>query len=114
MMLRISVAMLALLGTGGCNGQPGAGEGGGVATAGEGPLSRPVSEAGKGRCNSGAAGFAMGRRVTPPLGEEAKIRAGAARLRIIRPGDLVTEDHVEERLNLVLAADDRIVGIRCG
>jgi len=56
----------------------------------------------------------MGRRFTPPLGEEAKIRAGAARLRIIRPGDLVTEDHVEERLNLVLAADDRIVGIRCG
>lgn len=39
---------------------------------------------------------------------------GGALLRIIRPGDLVTEDHRPDRANVAVDAQDRIVRAFCG
>lgn len=35
-------------------------------------------------------------------------------MRVIRPGDAVTKDYREDRLNIDLDAQDRITGIWCG
>jgi len=39
---------------------------------------------------------------------------GDRKVRIIRPGDAVTMDHVPERLNILLDEEDLVVGLRCG
>ena len=56
----------------------------------------------------------VGRPATPELGAEAQRRSGAARLRFIRPGDVVTMDFSPQRLNIHLDAQGRIDHFICG
>lgn len=36
------------------------------------------------------------------------------KVRVIRPGDLVTMDFLSDRINFMIAADNRIAAINCG
>jgi type VI protein secretion system component VasA len=56
----------------------------------------------------------VGRPATPELGAEAQRLSGAARLRFIRPGDVVTMEIDPQRLNIHLDAEDRIDHFICG
>jgi len=67
-----------------------------------------------GRCNADAARFAIGREPTPDLVERARAESGSATVRVIRPGDVVTMDHREDRLNLDVNERNAITGARCG
>jgi hypothetical protein len=56
----------------------------------------------------------VGRPATPELGAEAQRRSGAARLRFIRPGDMVTMELDPQRLNIHLDSQGRIDHFICG
>lgn len=36
------------------------------------------------------------------------------RVRVLRPGDMMTMDHLPDRLNVHLDTDDRVAELRCG
>jgi translation initiation factor IF-1 len=56
----------------------------------------------------------VGRQSSTEMGTEARNRSGAARMRWIRPGDVVTMDYREDRLNIHLDERGRIVRLVCG
>jgi hypothetical protein len=69
----------------------------------------PVPSAAEDSC--GAAGLAS--LIGQPVARfNAQARKGPAR--VIRPGQPITMDYNPLRLNVLLDADDRIVGARCG
>ena len=74
----------------------------------------PAAEAGQSGCNAAAAGFAMGQKATPELVEQARAKAGARNVRLLKPDDMVTLEYRSDRLNL--NADDNavITRINCG
>ena len=81
----------------------------GPAPARTGGPANPVPPAAEDTC--GAADFAS--LVGQPVSRfNAEARAGPAR--VIRPGQPVTMDYNPLRLNVLLDADDRIVGLSCG
>jgi Peptidase inhibitor I78 family len=67
-----------------------------------------------GTCDAGRLSRLVGRPGTPELGAEAQRRSGAARLRWIRPGDVVTMDFSPQRLNIHLDARGRVESFACG
>lgn len=67
-----------------------------------------------GACNAEGLGDLVGEPATTQLGSEAMRRAGARRLRWIRPGDAVTMDYSEERLNVHLDSGNRVERFACG
>jgi len=67
-----------------------------------------------GTCDAGRQSRLVGRPGTPELGAEAQRRSGAARLRWIRPGDMVTMDFSPQRLTIRLDAQGRIDHFICG
>jgi hypothetical protein len=77
----------------------------------------PDSEAGgrpADRCDASSLGNLVGRAATQELGAEALRRSGARMLRWIRPGDVVTMDYSEQRLNIHLDAQNRVDRFICG
>ena len=87
----------------GCTPLPPAGDGG-----------EEIPVAGGGRCDASRVQNLVGRQATTELGTEARDRSGASRIRWIRPGDVVTMDYREDRLNIHLDAQGRIARIVCG
>jgi hypothetical protein len=71
-------------------------------------------EVGSGRCNADSLGNLVGRPASQELGAEALRRSGARVLRWIRPGDIVTMDYSEQRLNIHLDARGRVERFACG
>jgi hypothetical protein len=67
-----------------------------------------------GRCNVRGLEALIGRAATVELGAEAMERAGALRIRWIRPGDVVTMDYREDRLNIHLDGQNRVLRFICG
>ena len=67
-----------------------------------------------GTCSTDRLARLIGRAGTPELGAEAQRRSGAARLRWIRPGDMVTMDFSPQRLNIHLDAQGRVDHFACG
>ena len=65
-------------------------------------------------CRSEELGDLIGRPATAELGAEAMRRSGARALRWIRPGDAVTMDYREDRLNVRLDGAGRVEGFACG
>lgn len=65
-------------------------------------------------CRAEAGAGLVGRPANAELGAEALRLTGAARLRWIRPGDMVTMDYSPSRLNLHLDADGRVERLACG
>jgi len=56
----------------------------------------------------------LGRPASEALGAEALRRSGAGALRWIRPGDAVTMDYREDRLNIHLDGRGRVERFACG
>lgn len=67
-----------------------------------------------GECNAQAAQFAVGQPYGAALAEQARLRAGAERVRALRPGDMVTMEFNARRLSLEVDGAGRVVAVRCG
>lgn len=67
-----------------------------------------------GACRTEGLDELVGRPATQALGTEAMRRSGARAIRWIRPGDMVTMDHREDRLNVHLDAPGRVERFACG
>ena len=66
------------------------------------------------RCNAAPAQFAMGRNVDAALENEARTRAGAKAVRVLRPNQVVTMEFNAERLNLTVDGAGRVTRASCG
>ena len=78
------------------------------------PPDAEAEPVGDGRCDAATLGNLVGRAATRELGVEALRRSGARALRWIRPGDAVTMDYREDRLNIHLDARNRVERFACG
>lgn len=67
-----------------------------------------------GQCNESAAQFAVGQLADAKLAEQARIKAGAQRVRMVRPGQMVTMEYDAGRLTMDVDAAGRVSGVRCG
>ncbi|MBB1625805.1 I78 family peptidase inhibitor [Achromobacter sp. UMC71] len=56
----------------------------------------------------------IGQKATPAVLEDLRGRSGAATGRILRPGQLVTMEYNDTRLNLIVDDKDVMTAIRCG
>jgi hypothetical protein len=65
-------------------------------------------------CDAGRARSLIGREATSALGAEALRLTGSRTLRWLRPGDVVTMDYREDRLNIEIDASNRVRALRCG
>ena len=73
----------------------------------------PLPDAGP-PCNADGLGNLLGRPASRDLGAEAMRRSGARDLRWIRPGDAVTMDYREDRLNIHLDGRGLVERFACG
>ena len=66
------------------------------------------------RCDAQAATFAVGKKASAQLLEQARVKAGAQTARILGPNDVMTLEYRSDRLNL--NADDNavITRVNCG
>ncbi|WP_323160826.1 I78 family peptidase inhibitor [Pseudomonas fluorescens] len=73
-----------------------------------------ASDAGHGRCEAKAAEFAIGKRASPELLEQARAKSGAQNARFLKPTDMITLEYRSDRLNL--NTDNNLVVTRanCG
>ena len=78
------------------------------------PPAEADSPEGGGKCDAAPVQSLLGQQRSETLGNDAKRRAGAARLRWIEKGAAVTMDYSETRLNIQLDGQNRIVKIYCG
>lgn len=65
-------------------------------------------------CDAGKVQWLIGELPDAALLERARIAAGAASVRVIADGMMVTQDYREDRLNLDLDAQGRVRAVRCG
>lgn len=56
----------------------------------------------------------IGQKATQSVLEDLRTRSGAATARILRPGQLVTMEYNDTRLNLIVDDKDVMTAIRCG
>ena len=78
------------------------------------PEDEAPREVGAGTCTTSGLQDLAGQAATSELGAEALRRSGARTLRWIRPGDAVTMDYREDRLNVHLDAENRVERFQCG
>ncbi|ROZ76708.1 I78 family peptidase inhibitor [Ramlibacter sp. WS9] len=65
-------------------------------------------------CNDAAAQFAVGKIADAKLAEEARVRASALRVRMVRPGQMVTMEFDASRLTIEVDAGGKVASVRCG
>lgn len=65
-------------------------------------------------CDAGKASFARGEVYTEELAQRARQASGAKTVRALRPGQAVTMEFLEHRLNLELDGSGRVTDVRCG
>jgi hypothetical protein len=73
----------------------------------------PNSEYGR-ACREDRAAFAIGRRYSQGLAEQARRAAGARIVRLVRPGMVYTQEFRQDRLNLQLDRRGQVESVRCG
>ena len=74
----------------------------------------PVPVHGTGRaCNDSGLQDLVGRAATSQLAAEAQRRSGAATVRWLQPGQIVTMEFREDRLNISVE-NGRVTQLRCG
>jgi len=67
-----------------------------------------------GECSASGLGDLVGRIATPSLVNRAKRRAGASTARILRPGQIVTMEYLNGRLNVNVDEKNRVKSFNCG
>jgi hypothetical protein len=65
-------------------------------------------------CGSHRIGDLVGKQRSDAVAEDAKARSGAGRIRWIAPGQMVTMDYSEGRLNIYTDEAGKITELRCG
>jgi hypothetical protein len=78
------------------------------------PIAPPPPVFVAGECDAQAAQVPPGRPYTAQVGEQAKAASRAERMRVLRPGDMVTMEFDARRLSIDLDAEGRVVRVRCG
>lgn len=86
----------------------------GCSTTSESTKEPVVAAAGHGRCDAKAAEFAMGKKASPELLEQARTRSGSQSARVLTPSDMVTLEYRSDRLNLNTDANLVITRVNCG
>ena len=66
-----------------------------------------------GECDAQNVQSIVGETYNTPLGEEARQRSRAERVRVVRPGDMVTMEFDARRLTIDLDAQGKVVRVRC-
>ena len=74
----------------------------------------PVNGGSSATCDAAAAQHLIGRAATEELAAEAMRLTGAAMMRWIPEGGMVTMDHRPDRLNIELDGSNKVKAIRCG
>ena len=90
---------------------------GGCASHGQAPApTQPQAQAPapEALCNAQPAQAAVGQSSTASVMESARARSGAHMARILRPGQMVTQEFDAQRLSLEVNSSGRIVAVRCG
>lgn len=84
------------------------------------PPSDPPRSAGPGpsepaqKCDADAARGAIGQSASADVVERARIAAGAQVARTLKPGQMVTMEYHNSRLNIDVDANNVITNVRCG
>lgn len=73
----------------------------------------PGSSNGK-TCDAGPLQSQLGQKATPSVMEDLRSRSGSATARMLRPGQVVTMEYNNTRLNLIVDDKDVMTAIRCG
>ena len=73
-----------------------------------------ATETGHSRCEAKGAEFAIGKKASPELLEQARTHSGAQYARVLRPSDMVTLEYRSERLNLNTDENLVITRVNCG
>lgn len=84
----------------------------GCATTAAPPMSDPTPPAAS--CDHTRAQSLIGQAATPANVERARQLAGARMARVLKPGQMVTMEFIEGRLNVYVDANNVITQIRCG
>lgn len=83
-------------------------------TASPPPMSDPMPPQ-TASCNAEAAKpAAIGKVATAAVIEQARRDAGARTMRVLKPGQMVTMEYAEGRLNIDVDARNVIINLRCG
>ena len=69
---------------------------------------------GEGQCDAARAQDLIGRRRSTELKAEAMRLTGARTMRWIEPDSVVTQDYREDRLNIHVDADNKVIRFNCG
>ena len=72
----------------------------------------PAAEGGG--CDAAKAQSLVGQPESAAVAEEARQKSGARTVRWLRPGQIVTMEYRDDRLNLELDSQGKIIAIRCG
>ena len=67
-----------------------------------------------GECSARGLGDLVGRYATSALVNRAKRRAGASVARVLRPGQVVTMEYLNGRLNVNVDGKNRVKSFTCG
>ncbi len=70
----------------------------------------PISD----QCNANGARGHVGKVATEATVDAARRDAGARIARTLKPGQMVTMEYIEGRLNIDVDAANVIIGVRCG
>ena len=65
-------------------------------------------------CNPDAGQWAVGQLADEALVEKVRIDTQSERVRVIKPGMMVTMDYRLDRVNIEVDADNRVTVVRCG
>lgn len=78
------------------------------------PISEPMPPQ-TASCNADAAKpAAMGKVASAEVVEQARKDAGARMARVLKPGQMVTMEYAEGRLNIDVDARNVVINLRCG
>ncbi|HEX5692993.1 MAG TPA: I78 family peptidase inhibitor [Arenimonas sp.] len=65
-------------------------------------------------CDAKPGQWAIGKVADDALVAKVKADTGSDRIRVIKPGMMVTMDYREDRVNLDVDAENRVLTVRCG
>jgi len=65
-------------------------------------------------CNADAARVVIGKTASADVVEQARVAAGARTARVLEPGQMVTMEFMEGRLNIDVDSNNVITNVRCG
>jgi len=83
-------------------------------TSSESAKESAATESGYSRCEATAAEFAIGKKASPELLEQARAKAGAQNARFLKPNDMITLEYRSDRLNLNTYNNLVVTRVNCG